>query len=149
MYTGVTAFFLLGVAVLGRETWYHPQISGSRSKFLELVGVQQFRTRHLRASLGQAIGRASKTFTKPALLLLNVYYLVIMAWLVPVSSVLLQPMMYFEQGVDDGGKGSFEDQEQNSDEHFGSGSKGSSFYSFGSGGELGTLVEENLNYTAI
>ena len=133
MYTGVTAFVLLGVMFLGRETWYHPSLPPSRSKPLELLGIEQLRTRGLRPSLGQAFVRAWKTITKPAILLLDVYYLVTVAWIVPVSTVLLQPMMYFEQGVDDGGKGSFEEQEQSFNEHFGSSQNGNSFYSFGSG----------------
>lgn len=140
MYFGVTTFSLLGVIALGRETWWHPQITGSRSKPLELIGIQQWRTRHLRPSLGQSIGRAFKTIIKPAVLLLDIYYLVIMAWLVPMSSVLLQPMMFFEKGVDYTGDGSFEDMDQNWNEHFGAGSQGSSFYSFDSGNQLGTFL---------
>ena len=123
MYTGVTAFMLFGVIFLGRETWYHPSLRPSRSKALELLGIEQLRTRSIRPSLGQALVRAWKTITKPAILLLDVYYLVTVSWIVPVSTVLLQPMIHFEQGVDEGDKGSFEE-------------NGNSFYSFGSASKI-------------
>lgn len=42
-------------------------------------------------------------------------------------------MFYFEQGVDEVGKGNFVEQEQNFNEHFGSSQNGNSFYSFDSG----------------
>ena len=138
MYTGVTTFVLVGVIFLGRETWYHPQLPPTRSKPLELLGIEQLQSKRLRPSLIQAVSRAFKTVTKPAVLLLDLYYLVIIAWVVPISTVLLQPLTYFQQGIEDGSKGSFEDMEQNFNDHFGAGSSGSSFYSFSSGQQLGT-----------
>ena len=86
-----------------RETYYNRQISpadqpaeGTRLK--QLVGISQFRSRHLRNTLGQACTRTIRVFIKPTVLLSVVYYCLTFAWVVGINTTLaifLTPLYNF------------------------------------------------------
>ncbi|KAL2784645.1 major facilitator superfamily domain-containing protein [Aspergillus keveii] len=93
LYSTLTGLALLGVIVWGRETYYDRNRLGidqaaAHSRWLELVGVDQWRTRRMGTTFVQAILRSVKILMKPVVVLVLVYYLCIFAWLVAINATL-------------------------------------------------------------
>jgi hypothetical protein len=64
------------------ETFYDRRIlqvdqPARGSRFSRLLGIQQFRSRHLRNSFGQAWMRPVRTILKPVIIISNFYYFLV------------------------------------------------------------------------
>ncbi|KAJ5756898.1 uncharacterized protein N7511_007080 [Penicillium nucicola] len=103
IYTIMTGLALLGVVLFGEETYYDRRIPASdqpvpQSRWLRLIGVEQWRSRSQRNSLRQAVSRSFVVLRKPIIILTNFYYLCIFAWLVAINAtlpILLVPLYGF------------------------------------------------------
>lgn len=88
---------------LVKETYYDrsidPADQPSRGTQLEqLIGISQYRSRHLRNTLGQACMRTIRVLIKPTVLLSVVYYCLTFAWVVGINTTLaifLTPLYNF------------------------------------------------------
>ncbi|KAJ5365220.1 hypothetical protein N7517_008106 [Penicillium concentricum] len=103
IYTIVTGLALVGIIFFGEETYYDRQIPLSeqptpRSRWLRLVGVEQWQSLSQRNTLYQAISRSFAVLKKPVILLTNLYYICIFAWLVAINAtipIFLVPLYNF------------------------------------------------------
>lgn len=93
IYTIMTGLALLAVVLFGEETYYDRNIPlseqpVSQSRWLRLVGIEQWRSRRRRNTLSEAFCRSFKVLIKPIILLTNFYYVCIFAWLVAINATL-------------------------------------------------------------
>ncbi|KAL5335037.1 major facilitator superfamily domain-containing protein [Aspergillus crustosus] len=93
VYSILTGVALMSVMVFGQETYYNrqrvqPQLVIPRSRWLELVGIDQWRTRRLGNTLPQAIFRSVQILKKPVVVLVRIYYICVFAWLVAINATL-------------------------------------------------------------
>ncbi|CAI7580108.1 unnamed protein product [Penicillium pancosmium] len=93
LYAILTGLALLGVIFFGQETFYNRQIPPSEqpargSRSLRLIGVEQWRSRSQRNSFVEAVSRSFTVLEKPVILLTNLYYVCIFAWLVAINATL-------------------------------------------------------------
>ncbi|KAF3763205.1 MFS general substrate transporter [Cryphonectria parasitica EP155] len=103
VYTAETALVLILAALVVDETYYDRRIPASAqpprgSRISRIVGISQFRSRHLRNSFGAACMRVVKVLTKPTVLLSATYYLLTFAWVVGINttlSIFLTPLYNF------------------------------------------------------
>ena len=103
LYVGLTALCLALVVTFMDETYYDRRIEPDlqperRSRMLRLVGIEQFRSRHLRNTFRQAMMRPVKVLLKPTVFISCVYYLLIFSWSVGINttlSIFLQPLYGF------------------------------------------------------
>jgi hypothetical protein len=68
------------------------------SRISRLLGISQFKSRHLRNSFGQAALRPIKVLLKPTVFLSSLYYLLTFAWVVGINTTLaifLTPLYNF------------------------------------------------------
>lgn len=103
-YTAETALVLVLTVLFVDETYYDRRIPflqqpplGSRVPG-RLLGVSQFRSRHLRNSFGQACLRVVKVLLKPTVFLSTAYYMLTFAWVVGINttlSIFLTPLYDF------------------------------------------------------
>lgn len=93
----MTALCLLAIIFLGDETFYHRKIAaaerpvrqrGVAGQISRLVGVEQFRTRHLRNTFVQACMRSVHVMLKPTVFISCVWYLFVFAWVVGINTCL-------------------------------------------------------------
>ena len=87
LLTLMTGLCLIAIATLAQETYYDRSIGLAqqpqpKSRLYRLVGVEQFRTRHLRNSFAEAVMRSVKAISRPTVFISTVYYLLIFAWVV-------------------------------------------------------------------
>ncbi|THX05344.1 MFS general substrate transporter [Aureobasidium pullulans] len=103
VYFTMNALVLALTVLFVRETYYNRQISpadqpAEGTRLEQLVGISQFRSRHLRNTLGQACMRTIRVFIKPIVLLSVVYYCLTFAWVVGINTTLaifLTPLYNF------------------------------------------------------
>ena len=93
IYSLETGLCLVAVALLGDETYYNRHLPIEKqpprqSRFLRLVGVEQWRSRHLRNGFAEAMTRALRTISRPVVLLANFYYMCTFAWVVGINATL-------------------------------------------------------------
>jgi MFS family permease len=91
LYSAMTGLGLILVVLFVDETYYDrrlPEQPPRKSRMLRLVGVEQWRSRHLRNSLWQAILRPVRVIMKPTVLLCSVFYLITFAWVVGINTTL-------------------------------------------------------------
>ncbi|KAJ5934038.1 hypothetical protein N7466_003585 [Penicillium verhagenii] len=93
LYTILTGLALMGVIFCGQETFYNRQIPPYQqparlSRSLRLIGVEQWRSRSQRNPFIEAISRSLLVLGKPVILLTNLYYVCIFAWLVAINATL-------------------------------------------------------------
>lgn len=93
LYTILTGLALMGVIFFGEETFYNRQIPQSAqrdrgSRPLRLIGFEQWRSRSQRNSFVEAVSRSFTVLGKPVILLTNLYYVCIFAWLVAINATL-------------------------------------------------------------
>ena len=93
IYTIETAGCLLAVILWGDETFYDRRLPSEKqplrqSHLLRLIGVEQWRSRHLRNGFGEAMMRALRTISRPVVLLANFYYMFTFAWVVGINATL-------------------------------------------------------------
>ena len=103
VYTAMTAACFVSTTLFLRETYYDRRIAAADqpargSRIQQIVGIAQFRSRHLRNSFGQAVWRTVSVILKPTVFLVCVYYVLTFAWVVGINttlSILLQPVYGF------------------------------------------------------
>ncbi|RQM04605.1 hypothetical protein DH86_00004346 [Scytalidium sp. 3C] len=93
VYTAITGLCLIMAIMLVDETYYDRRIPADKqpekkSRLMRLIGVEQFRTRHLRNTFGQAVMRPVRVFLKPTVFLSTVYYCFTFAWVVGINTTL-------------------------------------------------------------
>jgi MFS family permease len=91
VYVAETALCLVLVILFVDETYYDRRLESQPprgSRFSRLVGVSQWKSRHLRNTFTQAMLRPIKTILKPTVFLTSVYYLLTFAWVVSCSVVV-------------------------------------------------------------
>ncbi|KAL8771747.1 MAG: hypothetical protein Q9209_002938 [Squamulea sp. 1 TL-2023] len=93
IYTIETGVCLLAVILWGDETYYDRRLPEEKqpprqSHLLRLIGVEQWRSRHLRNGFREAMMRALKTISRPVVLLANFYYMLTFAWVVGINATL-------------------------------------------------------------
>ena len=93
IYSLETGLCLVAVALLGDETYYNRHLPIEKqpprqSRFLRLIGVEQWRSRHLRNGFAEAMTRALRTISRPVVLLANFYYMCTFAWVVGINATL-------------------------------------------------------------
>lgn len=85
------------------ETYYDRRLSPERqpvrrSRLLRVIGVEQFRSRHLRNTFTQAMMRPLKVISRPTVFISTIYYLLTFAWVVGINTTLaifLTPLYNF------------------------------------------------------
>lgn len=82
VYTAETGVCLILTALLLEETFYDRRIPQAEqpprgSRPARLLGIAQFRSRHLRNSFGQACMRIVRVILKPTVIISNFYYLMV------------------------------------------------------------------------
>jgi len=93
VYTIETGMCLTAIITLLDETFYDRQIHPSKqpprgSRLLRLVGVEQWRSRHLRNTFWQAISRSLKAIANPVVFITDFYYACTFAWVVAINATL-------------------------------------------------------------
>ena len=103
VYTAETALCLVLTILFVEETYYDRRLDTSSqpargSRISRLLGVSQYKSRHLRNSFGQAMLRPVKVLLKPTVFLSCLYYLLTFAWVVGINttlSIFLTPLYNF------------------------------------------------------
>ncbi|KAL2211398.1 MFS general substrate transporter [Sarocladium strictum] len=103
VYFAETTLALILTILFVQETYYDRNIAPSNqpprgSRVANLLGVAQFRSRHLRNSFGEACMRPIRTLLKPTVFLSCLYYLLTFAWVVGINttlSIFLTPLYNF------------------------------------------------------
>lgn len=98
-----TVLALIMTVLFVEETYYDRRIAPSEqppkgSRIEQLVGIAQYRTRHLRNSFGQACMRPIRVILKPTVFLSTIYYMLTFAWVVGINttlSIFLTPLYQF------------------------------------------------------
>ncbi|KAL8679024.1 MAG: hypothetical protein Q9186_004652 [Xanthomendoza sp. 1 TL-2023] len=101
--TIMTGLCMLSIGLLMDETYYDRRISRDKqplrsSRFLRVVGVEQWRSRHLRNTFSEAMARPIHVILKPTVLISFVYFLFTFAWVVGINttlSIFLVPLYDF------------------------------------------------------
>jgi MFS family permease len=93
IYTIETGLCLIGIILFLDETYYDRRIPIDKqpprqSRLLRLVGIEQYRSRHLRNTFLQAIIRPVKVILKPTVLISTIYFLFTFAWVVGINTTL-------------------------------------------------------------
>ncbi|KAL8849462.1 MAG: hypothetical protein Q9221_005544 [Calogaya cf. arnoldii] len=93
VYTIETGVCLIAVIIWGEETYYDRRLPADKqptrqSRLLRLIGVEQWRSRHLRDGFVEAMMRAFRTISRPVVLLANFYYMFTFAWVVGINATL-------------------------------------------------------------
>ena len=93
IYTIETGLCLIGIVLFLDETYYDRRIPPEkqplrRSRLLRLVGIEQWRSRHLRNSFLTAMVRPAKVIIKPTVFISVVYFLFTFAWVVGINTTL-------------------------------------------------------------
>ena len=93
VYTIEAGLCLLAIIFFAEETYYDRSIPMSaqpvrRSRFLRVIGVEQWRSRHQRNTFGQAFMRIVRVISKPTVAISVLYYLFTFAWVVGINTTL-------------------------------------------------------------
>ncbi|KAJ5465294.1 Major Facilitator Superfamily protein [Penicillium daleae] len=103
IYTIETGLCILMTVLFVDETFYNRDLGAAQqpmkgSRVLRLVGIEQFRSRHLRQTLATAVMRPLKIISKPTVFLSSIYYCFTLAWAVGINttlSIFLGPLYGF------------------------------------------------------
>lgn len=93
VYTIETGLCLIAIVLFADETFYNRRIAPDqhlprKSKIQRLIGIEQWRDRHQRSSLYQAVMRPIRVILKPTIFLSTFYYLFTFAWVVGINTTL-------------------------------------------------------------
>ncbi|KAK9773315.1 hypothetical protein SCAR479_10044 [Seiridium cardinale] len=93
VYSAETALCLILTILFLEETFYDRRIPQADqppkgSRISRLLGISQFKSRHLRNSFAQACMRPIRVISKPVVLISNLYYLLTFAWVVGINTTL-------------------------------------------------------------
>ncbi len=91
--TIIIGLCVLGIASLIDETYYDRRLPvdkqpARKSRLLRLIGVEQWRSRHLRNTFPEAMMRPIKVILKPSVLISLIYYVFANAWVVGINTTL-------------------------------------------------------------
>ncbi|KAG9900872.1 MFS general substrate transporter, partial [Aureobasidium melanogenum] len=103
VYFVMTALALVCTCLFVEETFYDRRIALSDqppkgTRLQQILGISQYRSRHLRNSFGQACSRPIRVLIKPTVFLSTVYYTLTFAWVVGINttlSIFLTPLYKF------------------------------------------------------
>ncbi|KPI38023.1 putative MFS-type transporter [Cyphellophora attinorum] len=103
VYVAETALCLILTILFVEETYYDRRLPiesqpDRGSRISRLIGLSQWRSRHLRNTFGQAMLRPIKVLIKPTVFLSSFYYLLTFAWVVGINTTLaifLTPLYNF------------------------------------------------------
>ncbi|KAH0371359.1 MFS general substrate transporter, partial [Aureobasidium melanogenum] len=103
VYFVMTALALICTCLFVEETFYDRRIAPSDqppkgTRLQQILGISQYRSRHLRNSFGQACSRPIRVLIKPTVFLSVVYYTLTFAWVVGINttlSIFLTPLYKF------------------------------------------------------
>ncbi|ANB14928.1 Flr1p [Sugiyamaella lignohabitans] len=93
LYSALTGLALILIVLFVDETYYDRTLADSEqpkrvSRFLRLIGTEQFKSRHLRNSFKDSIMRPIKVLMRPTMFLSSVYYAMTFAWVVGINTTL-------------------------------------------------------------
>ncbi|PMD42275.1 MFS general substrate transporter [Hyaloscypha variabilis F] len=93
LLTMLTGLCLILITLFVDETFYNRRISAAqqpvrKSRWLRLVGIEQWKSRKQRSTLWQAFVRPWKVLAKPTVLLSMTYYCFTFAWAVGINTTL-------------------------------------------------------------
>ena len=103
VYTAMVGLCLVLVIAFVDETYYDRRLRPDqqpprKSRLLRLIGVEQWRSRHLRNTFGQALMRPVKVILKPTVFLSVFFNFLTFSWLVGINTTLaifLTPLYHF------------------------------------------------------
>lgn len=103
VYFAETSLALILTILFVEETYYDRLIPAASqpprgSRLENLLGLAQYRSRHLRNSFGQACMRPLRVIIKPTVFLSSLYYMLTFAWVVGINttlSIFLTPLYNF------------------------------------------------------
>ncbi|KAL8727241.1 MAG: hypothetical protein Q9181_005788 [Wetmoreana brouardii] len=98
-----TSLCMLGIALFVDETYYDRRLPmdkqpARQSRLLRLVGIEQWRSRHLRNTFWESIMRPFLVIFKPTVLISFTYFLLTFAWVVGINttiSIFVGPLYHF------------------------------------------------------
>ncbi|KAF1983262.1 MFS general substrate transporter [Aulographum hederae CBS 113979] len=93
VYTIETGLCFILTILAADETYYNRRIPreqriAPKSRWLRLIGIEQWKTRHQRSTFGEAWLRLVRTLLKPTLFISAFYYLFTFAWVVGINTTL-------------------------------------------------------------
>ncbi|TFK45920.1 MFS transporter [Heliocybe sulcata] len=93
IYTIETGLCLAAIVLFMDETFYNRKIPAEKqpargTRWERLIGVSQWRSRHLRNSFREAMMRPVIVIMKPIVALSTLYYLITFAWVVGINTTL-------------------------------------------------------------
>ena len=103
VFTIESGLCLVGIILVLDETYYDRRIPIDKqpirkSRVLRLVGVEQFRSRHLRNTILEALSRLIKVIIRPTVFISVIYYIFTFAWVVGINttlSIFIGPLYHF------------------------------------------------------
>ncbi|KAK6004529.1 hypothetical protein QM012_008391 [Aureobasidium pullulans] len=103
VYFVMTALALVCTCLFVEETFYDRRIAPEDqppkgTRLQQILGISQYRSRHLRNSFGQACSRPIRVIIKPTVFLSSLYYTLTFAWVVGINttlSIFLTPLYKF------------------------------------------------------
>ncbi|KZT19176.1 MFS general substrate transporter [Neolentinus lepideus HHB14362 ss-1] len=93
IYTIETGLCLAATVLFADETYYNRKLPAAQQpprgkRWERLVGISQWRSRHLRNSFREAMMRPVLVLMKPVVALSTLYYLITFAWVVGINTTL-------------------------------------------------------------
>ncbi|KAL8841167.1 MAG: hypothetical protein Q9170_001021 [Blastenia crenularia] len=93
VYSVEVGVAVIAIATFMDETYYDRQIPpskqpGRHSRFMRLIGIEQFHSRHLRGTFGQAMMRPIQALLKIPVFLSTLYYVATFSWVVGTNSTM-------------------------------------------------------------
>lgn len=97
VYTIATGLCLIAIIFFLDETYYDRRIPAADqpdrgSHFGRMVGIPQWKSRHLRNTLYDSCMRVVMAFTRPTVMISFIYYMLTFAWVVGINTTLAQFM---------------------------------------------------------
>jgi nitrate/nitrite transporter NarK len=93
VFTILSGIALISQILFADETFYNRKLPRSqqperRSRFLRLIGTEQWKSRHQRSTFKEAVMRPVKVITRPVIALICFYYVFTFAWAVGINTTL-------------------------------------------------------------
>ncbi|KZT37208.1 putative MFS transporter [Sistotremastrum suecicum HHB10207 ss-3] len=105
IYTIMTGLCLLAIVLFVDETYYDRKLTKEEqpergTRVERIIGIAQWRTRHMRNSFYDAVMRLVAVIQKPVIAICTLYYLTTFAWVVGINTTLaifVKPLYSFGQ----------------------------------------------------
>ena len=103
IYTIMSGLCLGGIALFLDETYYDRRIPldkqpQRKSRILRVIGIEQYRSRHLRNTFTQALMRPTQVISKPTVFISTIYSALYFPWAIGINntlSIFLGPLYKF------------------------------------------------------